>query len=111
MKILSRASSDPLHGFDPSPPQGSRSPELAQARRQRRVRRSLGVLVALAMVGGAVWVVGYSGLADPVLVALAPVTKFVKSAADDPKGALMIVGALVITKIGILTFIFDDRNY
>lgn len=115
MKIFSRTmkhpDNDPLLDFDAEPARSHHDEQWLQARRQRRIRRSIGVLVALAMVAGAVWVVGYSGLADPVLVAAAPVIDFFKEAADDPKGAFMMFAALFITKIGILAFIFDERNY
>lgn len=87
--------------------------EMVPVRRRHRSvsgRRLLGVLVALGMIWGGVWLVMFSGLADPVFATAQPAVAFVKKAWDDPQGAIMIVATLMASHMGLLALIFDDRN-
>lgn len=84
--------------------------EYLAGRRSLRIRRSIGVLVVLAMIYGLVWLVFFSHIADPILEQARPAVAFVKKVKEDPQKAWYAVAGFVMLHMGMLAFIFDDRN-
>lgn len=82
-----------------------------RSRNMLRIRRTIGVLVMLGMAWGIVWVVMFSGLTDPIVDRAGPAIAFVHKVWNDPAGAMTIVASVLITHIGLIMYIFDDRNY
>jgi len=108
-KIVSSPSNDPLVDFESADPTFDEGH--LRARRRRRLGRVAGVLVAMGMFWGLVWLVGFSSVTEPLRAQAGPAVVFVKDVIDNPAKAWTAVAVLLVSHIGILTFIFDDRNY
>lgn len=83
-------------------------------RRPARLARIIAMVFILAVFWGAIWLVFFSGLAEPVLAVIEPYTDKVAALINDPLGvdwggyAVAIIAA--IAPVGIMLLIlFDDR--
>lgn len=74
------------------------------------VRRSIGLVIALAMAYGIFHVVFRTDVLAPVLAYAEPVKNGVDWVLEDPRRAWMALAALAIPHIGAYYFFFEDRR-
>lgn len=85
----------------------------ARRRRRLNIRRLIGVMIILVMVSGIIWLCFFSGLADPVAMAIEPFLGSAAALINDPLGVdwggwLIGLAAIVIPVGLLLLFIFDS---
>lgn len=82
-------------------------------RRRLNIRRLIGVIIILLLVSGIIWFCFFSGLADPVVMAIEPFLGSAAALINDPLGIdwggwLIGLAAIVIPAGLLLLFIFDS---
>lgn len=82
--------------------------------RKFRVRRAIGIALILAILWLVAWLLFFSGIADPIVLAATPAYNQLAAMINDPLGIdwggkLMLAAAVIIPHIGLLMFIFDDQ--
>lgn len=83
-------------------------------RRRFNVRRFIGVLIILAVLGSLVWLLLFSGVAEPVVMTVSSLYNSTASMINDPLGIdwggkLLAVGMVVLPVVVLVLFLFDDR--
>lgn len=83
-------------------------------RRRFNVRRFIGVLIILLILGALAWLLLFSGIAEPVVTTVSSLYSNTAAMINGPLGIdwggkLLAVGMTVLPVIVLVLFLFDDR--
>lgn len=76
-------------------------------RRNLKVRRTVGVLLILAIIGGIAYVIFFTNIGARASTAAQPALALLAEVREDPRKAYVALGALLAGKIGLI-FLIED---
>lgn len=79
-----------------------------------KIRKAIGIILIMAIVWGVIWLIFYSGYADPVIAAVGPWYDSAVTAVSDPLGVdwaghAMMIAAIIVPHMALIMFLLDEQ--